>query len=41
MCYELCDSYAMRRDETPKASKSHEARFIPVFDSRKRKIKGL
>ena len=44
LCNDLCDSYAMRRDrtrETKKDAKNHAARFVPVFDSRKSKIRGL
>ena len=39
----LCDSYAMKRNGTPNevGSLNHSARFLPVVDSRKRKIRGL
>jgi integrase len=37
----LCDSYAMPRYDAPESKTSHAARFLPVFDSRKRKIRGL
>jgi integrase len=38
LCDGLCDCDAMARNDT---DKSHAARFLPVFDSRKRKIRGL
>jgi integrase len=31
----------MQRNDTPESNTSHAARFFPVFDSRKRKIRGL
>ena len=34
-------SYAMQRNDAPQSKKGHAARFLPVFDSRKRKIRGL
>ena len=44
MCVTLCDFYAMQRDSARKGSQdkvSHAPSFKPVFDSRKRKVKGL
>jgi integrase len=42
LCDILCDSYAMQRKEAAgKSKKYHAARFVPVFDSRKSKIRGL
>ncbi|HEY5743712.1 MAG TPA: site-specific integrase [Terrimicrobiaceae bacterium] len=37
----MCYSYAMQRNDAPQSKKGHAARFLPVFDSRKRKIRGL
>jgi integrase len=42
LCDRLCDCNAVRRNEaTVKTKKYHAARFVPVFDSSKSKIKGL
>ena len=38
LCDGLCDCAAMQRNDT---EERHAARFLPVFDSRKRKIRGL
>ena len=41
LCYEMCYYYVMQRNDAPKSNESHAARFHPVFDSRKSKIRGL
>ena len=38
VCYSICYSYAMRRNN---GVSEHAGRFVAVFDSRKRKIRGL
>ncbi len=44
MCYEVCYCYGMERAATESISRnkrSHPLSFLPVLDSRKRKIPGL
>ena len=44
MCVTLCDVNAMQRNCTTEGSQdkiSHASSFKPVFDSRKRKVRGL